>query len=92
MTTGRNHFAYLLRMIREDQKKTISEWNALIRTALIEIDEEIRDVSVSERNAVFTFEEYRNRLQNLGARRGFDMRELDAKTAPSGRKDRTVEK
>jgi len=87
MATGRNHFAYLLRMIREDQKKTISEWNALIRTALIEIDEEIRDVSVSERNAVFTFEEYRNRLQNLGASKGFDMKDIDARTSPSGRKD-----
>jgi len=79
-------------MIREDQKKTISEWNALIRTALIEIDEEIRDVSVSERNTVFTFEQYRNRLQSLGARKGFDMRELDAKTTPSDRKDGTEEK
>ncbi len=86
MAISRNHFAYLLRMIREDQKKTISEWNALIRTALIEIDEEIRDVSVSERNTVLTFDEYRNRLQSLGARKGFDMKDIDAKTSASGRK------
>ena len=87
MAAGRNHFAYLLRMIREDQKKTISDWNALIRTALIEIDEEIRDTSVSERNAVLTFEEYRNRLQSLGARRGFDMKDIEPKTTAMARKD-----
>jgi len=91
MASSRNHFAYLLRMIQENQKKTTSEWNALIRAALMEIDQHIGEASVSERNAVLTFEEYRNKLQNLGAMRGFNMERIDS-SASDNRRTRTTSK
>jgi hypothetical protein len=58
-------------MIRENQKKTLFEWNALIRAALIDIDQEIGEASMSDRSTVLTFEEYRTRLQKLSEVKGF---------------------
>ncbi len=34
-------FEYLLRMINEGQKKSVAEWTALVRMALLEVDEAI---------------------------------------------------
>jgi hypothetical protein len=72
-------------MIQENQKKTTSEWNALIRAALMEIDQHIGEASISERNAVLTFEEYRDKLQNLGAMKGFDMERIDSSTSDNSK-------
>ena len=60
------HFVYLLRMIREGQKKTIGDWNILVRTALSEVDETItRDFSTSN-TETFSFEGYRKDMESLG--------------------------
>ena len=80
MSRPGNNFAYLLRMVKENQRKTVSEWNGLIRAALKEVDELIGETDMPERNAVLTFDEYLNRLQTLGAIKGFDMRVITERT------------
>ncbi|HYY90383.1 MAG TPA: hypothetical protein VE955_00175 [Candidatus Dormibacteraeota bacterium] len=63
-----DHYSYLLRAIRENQKKTIPEWNALIRTALLEIDEALgKDGLVIEDRSPSTFEDYRKHMERLAA-------------------------
>jgi hypothetical protein len=74
-------------MIQENQKKTISDWNVLVRAALLEIDDQIGESKVSERNAVLTFEEFRNWLQILGSARGFDMERIGTGTSSVARTD-----
>ena len=60
-------FAYLLRAMR-DQKKTVVEWNALVRVALFEVNEAIakNDLVLEGRDTV-TFDEYRRFMEKIGS-------------------------
>ena len=63
-----DHYTTLLRVIRENQKRTIPEWNALIRVALLEIDEALGNESlVMEDKSPSTFEQYRKYMEGLAA-------------------------
>lgn len=59
-------FDYLLRIIKEDQKKSMAEWIGLIRSALIEVDEAIgRNVIVLEQSEPIRFEEFRKIMARI---------------------------
>ena len=63
-----DHYTYLLRAIRENQKKSLVEWNALIRTALLEIDNALGNESlVVEGEPSFSFEDYRKHMERIAA-------------------------
>ncbi|MBO0888751.1 hypothetical protein J2P12_06590 [Candidatus Bathyarchaeota archaeon] len=63
-----DHYTYLLRAIRENQKKSLVEWNALIRTALLEIDNALGNESlIVEGEPSFSFEEYRKQMERIAA-------------------------
>ena len=63
-----DHYTTLLRAIRENQKRTIPEWNALIRVALLEIDEALgKESLVMEDKNPSTFEQYRKYMERIAA-------------------------
>lgn len=63
-----HHFDYLLRMIRENQKKSMPEWIGLVRSALMEVDEGLgKHVIVLENTEPVSFEEFRKILERIAA-------------------------
>jgi hypothetical protein len=67
---GIRYFQYLTRSIAEGQKKSIAEWNTLIRMSLSEIDDLIRGAQVANSVHTFSFDEYRLELEKIAAARG----------------------
>lgn len=60
-------FDYLLGEIRQKHKHTVVEWNSLIHTALIEINESIsKKEIIFESETTLDFSEYQAYMQRLG--------------------------
>lgn len=59
-------FDYLLRMIKEKQKKSMIEWIGLVRSALMEVDEAIgRSVIVLEDTEPIVFDDFRKVMERI---------------------------
>lgn len=59
-------FDYLLRMIKEKQKKSMVEWIGLVRSALVEVDEAIgKNVIVLEQTEPVSFDDFRKVMERI---------------------------
>jgi len=54
----------------EGQKKSIAEWNTLIRMSLAEIDDLIKGAQTANSVITYSFDEYRRELEKIAAARG----------------------
>jgi hypothetical protein len=67
------YFQYLTRSIAEGQKKSIAEWNTLIRMSLSEIDDLIKGAQVANSVETYSFDQYRRELEKIAMARGVEI-------------------
>jgi hypothetical protein len=67
------YFQYLTRSIAEGQKKSIAEWNTLIRMSLSEIDDLIKGAQVANSVETYSFDQYRRELEKIATARGVEI-------------------
>jgi hypothetical protein len=67
------YFQYLTRSIAEGQKKSIAEWNTLIRMSLSEIDDLIKGTQVANSVETYSFDQYRREVEKIAMARGVEI-------------------
>jgi hypothetical protein len=78
------YFQYLTRSIAEGQKKSIAEWNTLIRMSLSEIDDLIKGAQIANSVETYSFDEYRREIEKIAAARGVEIPQAARETPVIG--------